>query len=76
MPGGFEMLLGGEGKPSKGEDDGGDPERDAAIAALKRFRSAKSDDEALMAFKTLVRHCQGGEGHEMDDSDAPADEEY
>lgn len=61
MPG-LSIML---GLPD--EEGGGDTERDAALAAVKRFRSAKSDEEALEAFEALCSYAKA--------ASAPADDE-
>jgi hypothetical protein len=66
MSGGFSIIFGGE-EPTA-EDEGSD--RDAAKAALKRFRSAEDLDEALDAFEVLCRFAKADEG-----SDEGSDEE-
>lgn len=67
MPGGFSILLGGE--PMDDED----PEREAAKAALKRFRGADVD-VALEAFLSLCEYAKGMHGDEKDKKDMGGDE--
>jgi hypothetical protein len=45
-----------------------DEEREAALAAVKRFRKAESDEEALEAFMALCDYAKGAHG-------APEDED-
>jgi len=64
MPNGFTIMFGGGGGDMTELAEGGDPERDAAKAALRRFRNAESEDEALDAFRALCRWAdREGEGY-------------
>lgn len=67
MMNGFTLILGDD--PVGAGDEGGGEDREAAKAALRRFRETKDDGEALDAFRTLVNYCSscadtgGGDGY-------------
>lgn len=55
------MLI---GMPHDEGDKPKDPEREAALAAMRRMRDAKDEEVALEAFKALVRYAGGDGGGE------------
>lgn len=70
--GGFSVILGMD--DAEGEEDS---EREAAKAALKRFRSSKDDDEALEAFLSLCQYAKGEMGGgKKKSSEDEEEEEY
>jgi hypothetical protein len=75
MAGGLSRMLGMSSSSSE-DEEGGDAEREAAKAALKRFRSTKDDDEALEAFMSLCRYAKGSMGGGETSDEVDEEEEY